>query len=592
MKKRKKSLKKKFDIYQKSFSFTHRYNAEKFALDKIKLLKNNFALKINNRLILASIIFSSLFIAVTIKMIEINLFYVEKGKLFVSSEIDERGNIYDRNNSSLTANLLTSHISINPKKIYDKERFISKVSGLNTIVNAKEIRDLIEKGQFFWIKKNAGPAEIQKFIDLGETGIEFHDVHKRKYLHSELFSHLIGKVDLDNEGISGSEKSYNYTLKSEAKKDLVTSLDLRVQYIVRDEIISAMKLYRASGGSGLVMDVNNGEILSMVSLPDFDPNSKITKDSHLFNKNTLGVYEFGSVMKIFTTAIGIEEDIFHPSTQYPISDFIYVGKHRVNDVHRPCEKKTCSVEEIFVHSSNVGSIKMIRDIGQDMQKEYLSRLGLFNSVNIDIPEKAVPIVPEPWRMVNTESISYGYGLSISPLHLAIATSSVINGGYLIDPTIIKTSSETAYIKKVFSDRTSEVMRYLLSRVVDEGTAKDAFGKNADRAYTIDEKFKYIVGGKTGTARKINNKTYVNEKMTTFISAFPIHKPKYLILISLDDPKGINGEYGSPYNTWNWTDAGWNAARVSRQIIDRISPILDTKSKYLPGDNILINTSLE
>ena len=239
MKKRKKSLKKKFDIYQKSFSFTHRYNAEKFALDKIKLLKNNFALKINNRLILASIIFSSLFIAVTIKMIEINLFYVEKGKLFVSSEIDERGNIYDRNNSSLTANLLTSHISINPKKIYDKERFISKVSGLNTMVNAKEIRDSIEKGQFFWIKKNAGPAEIQKFIDLGETGIEFHDVHKRKYLHSELFSHLIGKVDLDNEGISGIEKSYNYTLKSEAKKDLVTSLDLRVQYIVRDEIISA-----------------------------------------------------------------------------------------------------------------------------------------------------------------------------------------------------------------------------------------------------------------------------------------------------------------------------------------------------------------
>ena len=171
---------------------------------------------------MASIIFSSLFIAVTIKMIEINLFYVEKGKLFVSSEIDERGNIYDRNNSSLTANLLTSHISINPNKIYHKERLINKVSALPNRLNSEQIRDYIDKGKFFRIKLNASPEEIQKYIDLGETGIEFHDVYQRKYLHSELFSHLIGKVDLDNEGISGIEKSYNYTLKNETKKDLVT----------------------------------------------------------------------------------------------------------------------------------------------------------------------------------------------------------------------------------------------------------------------------------------------------------------------------------------------------------------------------------
>ena len=177
------------------------------------------------------------------------------------------------------------------------------------------------------------------------------------------------------------------------------------------------------------------------------------------------------------------------------------------------------------------------------------------------------------------------------MHLALATSAVVNGGYLIKPSLTKLEDDKRYENQIFSEETSEIMRYLLSQVVAKGTAKEAFNKDADKAYTEDGKFKYLVGGKTGTSHKIDKKSYTREKLTTFISVLPIHKPKYVVLISLDDPKGINREYGEPYNTWNWSDAGWNAARVSRQIIDRVSPILDIKARYIPNENMLINTSL-
>ena len=215
MKKKRNTGRKKIDIYQKSFSFTHRYNKEKFAFERLKSLKSNFALKINNRLILSAIVFSSLFLAVTIKMIEINLLYTEKGNYFVENIETKRGNILDRNNTSLTANLLTSHISVNPKAVYDKKKFISKVSAINNRFSATDLDKLVSEKKFFWLDRNVEPLELQKYIDLGETGIEFRDAYKRKYLHSELFSHLVGKVDIDNTGVSGLEKSFNKFLQNE-----------------------------------------------------------------------------------------------------------------------------------------------------------------------------------------------------------------------------------------------------------------------------------------------------------------------------------------------------------------------------------------
>ena len=582
MKKKNYYGKKRIDINQKSFAFTHRYDDEKFNYEKLRAVKNAFVIKINNRLILSSIIFSALFIAVAVKMIEINLFYTEQGKYFISSEHNKRANFLDRNNISLTANLKMSDIGINPKKIYEEKKFIKKLSGLYHDISYTEIRKKIDTNRFFYLKRNVPPDDLQKIIDLGETGFVFHDSYQRKYLHRELFSHLIGKVDVDNTGISGMEKSFNLILFDKDKGDIVSSVDTRLQHIVRDELLEGINLYDATGGAGLIIDINNGEILSMVSLPDFDPNLRIQDEQKIFNKNTLGTYEFGSVMKTFTTAIGLQEEKFLTETLYDVPDSIKVGWDTVSDVHRPCEQSNCTVEDIFVNSSNVGTIMMIRDIGTSLQKKYLDELGLFDQVDIKLPELASPLLPETWRKVNTESIAYGYGLSISPLHLAYATATVLNGGYQLKPSLVKKEISHDYGRKLFSDKTSEIMRYLFSRVVTNGTAARAFSEHTD--------YRYIVGGKTGTAKKIENSKYTSKKMTSFISAFPINRPIYLILVSLDEPKGIN-DNNHPYNTFGWTDSGWNAARVSRNIIDRISPILDTKSKYLPSENLIIKTSL-
>ena len=590
MRKLKRNSRKKIDFNQKSFSFTHRYDQEKFKLDKLNNIRDKFQIKINNRLILSSIIFSTFFFAIAIQILHLNFFFNPNEKYFSNNELIKRPNIVDRNNVLLTANLKMQNIQIFPEKIHDKERFLNKVTSIYNDISYENIETKINKNKFFYLKRNASPQELQKIINLGETGVEIIDSYKRKYLHKSLFSHVIGEVDIDNKGISGLEMSID---KFPIDKDLVSSLDLRIQHIVRDEILNAMKIFDAKGGSGLVMNINNGEILSMVSLPDFDPN---ISTGEKFNRNTLGLYEFGSVMKTFTAAIGLEEKKFNINTKFEIGKNIKVGKDKVSDVHPPCKDKFCSVEEIFSNSSNIGTIKMIRDIGTENQKKYLYKLGLLDIVNLNIPELSSPIYPEIWREVNTDSIAYGYGISISPLHLALATSTVLNGGYIIEPSLIKKDQQHELKNKIFSDDTSEKMRYLFSKVVTEGTASTAFGYNERLTYKKTYKYNYehgyLVGGKTGTARRNINGHYDKNlgKLATFIAAFPINKPKYIILISLDSPKPINDREHA-YDTFGWTDAGWNSARVSREVIDRISPILDTKSKYRLNDSdIIINTS--
>jgi len=330
------------------------------------------------------------------------------------------------------------------------------------------------------------------------------------------------------------------------------------------------------------MDINNGEIISMVSLPDFNPNQPvedIQSQGKYFNKNTLGIYEFGSVMKTFTAAIGLEENIFNLNSMYSIPKRIKVGKNRVEDVHAPCNESKCSVKEIFVHSSNVGTIQMIRDIGTNLQQIYLDRLGLFNKIDLNLPELAVPQQPDPWRSVNTDSISYGYGLSISPLHLTVATASILNGGYLVRPTLEKkTKHNKESLDQIFSTKTSDEMKYLFNQVVLEGSAKEAFKNSANKS---------IVGGKTGTARTIRDGVYSRDhKMTSFISVFPIHEPQYILLTVIDRPRGVEEDF-------YWTNAGWNAAKVGKLIIDRIGPILAINNEYkLNNNNLLINTSLQ
>jgi cell division protein FtsI (penicillin-binding protein 3) len=594
---------KKIDFNQKSFSFTHRYDQEKFKLDRLNNIRDKFQIKINNRLILSSVIFSTIFFAIAIQIIHLNFFFNPNEKFFSNNHLIIRPNIVDRNNVSLTANLKMQNIQIFPKQIYNKEKFAKRVSNIHNDWSEQDLIEKIKGNKSFYLDRNVLPKDLQKVINLGETGIVIKDSYKRLYVHQNLFSHIIGEVNDDNIGVSGIELSIDNLSEDIVKNNeqkIVSSLDVRIQNIVRDEIIKGMDIFEAKGGAGIVININNGEILSIVSLPDFDPNNPNAdpnfQEEYKFNRNTKGLYEFGSVMKTFTAAIGLEEKIFNINSKYKINKVLKIGNDTITDAHATCSESFCSVEKIFSKSSNIGTVKMIRDIGINKQKEYLNKLGLFNRINLNIPELSSPITPDPWLPVSTDSISYGYGLSVSPLHLALATATVLNGGYIIEPPLIKKEKDYDYKERIFSKDTSEKMRYLFSKVITEGTARSAFGYNKSliykHSYRYNYEYGYLVGGKTGTARTNSSGFYDKNlgKLATFIAAFPIDKPKYLVLISLDSPKPID-DREHDYDTFGKTNAGWNSARISREVIDRISPILDTKSKYKLNDSyIIINTS--
>lgn len=575
------SGKKRIDINQKSFAFTHRYDEDKFSFEKNLTKTGIFLTKINNRLILASLFITAIFLVVAIKIIEVNLFNQNEQSIFNKSYTEARGNILDRNNNPLTANLRLANIGVFPNKIYDKNKFVNSVKIIFPELSRERLLKKINGKSHFWIKRNVSNYKLQQVYDIGETGIEITPSYLRKYPHDELVSHILGDVDIDNIGIAGIEKSFNQKLVKN-ENEFISSIDIQIQYAVRDELLNGIKKYKALGASGILMDINSGEIISMVSLPDFNPNQPvedIQSDGKYFNKNTLGVYEFGSVMKTFTTAIGLEENIFNLNTKFAVPKRIKVGKNRVEDVHAACDQLECSVKDIFVQSSNVGTIQMVRDIGTNLQQIYLDRLGLLSRININLPELASPQQPDPWRDVNRDSISYGYGLSISPLHLTVATAAVLNGGYLVKPSLEKINKEDLKVfDQIFSKKTSDEMKYLFNQVVLNGSAKEAFKESES---------KLIVGGKTGTARTIKNGTYDRDhKMTSFISVFPIHEPKYVLLTVIDRPRGVEEDF-------YWTNAGWNAAKVGKLIIDRIGPILAINSKYeLNNSNLLINTSLQ
>lgn len=575
------SGKKRIDINQKSFAFTHRYDEDKFSFEKNLTKTGIFLTKINNRLILASLFITAIFLVVAIKIIEVNLFNQNEQSIFNKSYTEARGNILDRNNNPLTANLRLANIGVFPNKIYDKNKFVNSVKIIFPELSRERLLKKINGKSHFWIKRNVSNYKLQQVYDIGETGIEITPSYLRKYPHDELVSHILGDVDIDNIGIAGIEKSFNQKLVKN-ENEFISSIDIQIQYAVRDELLNGIKKYKALGASGILMDINSGEIISMVSLPDFNPNQPvedIQSEGKYFNKNTLGVYEFGSVMKTFTTAIGLEENIFNLNTKFAVPKRIKVGKNRVEDVHAACDQLECSVKDIFVQSSNVGTIQMVRDIGTNLQQIYLDRLGLLSRININLPELASPQQPDPWRDVNRDSISYGYGLSISPLHLTVATAAVLNGGYLVSPSLEKINKEDLKVfDQIFSKKTSDEMKYLFNQVVLNGSAKEAFKESES---------KLIVGGKTGTARTIKNGTYDRDhKMTSFISVFPIHEPKYVLLTVIDRPRGVEEDF-------YWTNAGWNAAKVGKLIIDRIGPILAINSKYeLNNSNLLINTSLQ
>lgn len=470
----------------------------------------------------------------------------------------QRAAIVDRNGVLVAANLKTASLYANPQKVLNAAEAADQLAAVLTDLNRDDVYRKLASGRaFVWLKRNLTPAQHYAVNRLGLPGISFQTEEKRVYPHGALLAHILGYTDIDNNGIAGLEKHFDAALRHPAKAGtpVALSVDIRAQHILRDELMRAVAEYRAKAGAGLVMDVRTGEVVAMVSLPDYDPNraGQASRDA-LFNRATLGVYEMGSTFKTFTVAMALENGTVGINGGYDATDPIRVSRFVIRDFH--AKRRWLSVPEIYVYSSNIGAAKMAMDVGARRQRAFLDRLGLLEKSPIELPEVGAPLLPPRWGDVSTMTVSYGHGIAITPVQLASAVAATVNGGVMLPATIVKRNpaSEPAG-RRVMTRRTSESMRKLMRQVVTVGT-----GSRADAAG-------YLVGGKTGTAEKSFQGGYRRKALvSSFVGAFPIDKPRYVVLAVLDEPHGTEETHG-------YASGGWTAAPVVGRVVSRLAPLM-------------------
>ena len=490
----------------------------------------------------------------------------------VPSVFLKRQDILDRNNNLLARNVKLYSAAIKPQFITDKGKLLINLRMIFPNMDIDRIKKKIEIGKYFYIKRRLNESEWKKLWLLGDKSIDLNGKQFRVYPHESLFSHVLGQIDDDNVGISGLEKSFNKRL-TESKNPLILSLDSNLQHIIREELVSGNNIFQTLGSAALLMEINSGEILSLVSLPDFDLNKRNNIEDPIYlNKITKGVYELGSVFKTFTLAAGLESESIKANTVFKdLKNQIICGGMPISE-HDELPKNL-TAEEILVRSSNIGAIRIAQKIGVKSYKEFLNSLELFEKINFDLEEVGTPL-PFKWEKCTLETASFGHGITTTLLQLAKAYAIIGNGGYKINPTILlEKSISLRNEEQIISLETSNIINSMLRKVVSnkKGTASFADKKG------------YEVGGKTGTARKAINGIYSKEKkINTFVSLFPINKPKYVLLVMLDEPKSAPDfvyKFSSGYKLTGETrnTAGWNTVIVAGNIIEKIGPILATNN---------------
>ena len=481
-----------------------------------------------------------------------------------------RGDIVDRDGNFLSKTVSTKDIGISPSKIIDKKKLILNLKLIFPNKNYEEIKKRIEKGKFFYFEKKVSQENYEKLMLLEDKSIEQRNNLIRIYPQKNLFSHIIGQIDEDNNGISGLEMSFDDKLKS-STNPLILTVDTDIQFIIRNELIKFNKVFNTKGSAAILMDVNAGEILSLISLPDFNPNKRENiSDKNFINRATKGVYEFGSVFKTFTLAAAFDEKLIEPLSEFkdlPVSLKCAGFLIKEYDKNIP---KDLTAEQILIRSGNIGSVRIGQKIGEEKFRLFLTKVGVLKKIDFDITEVGKPI-PFTWGKCPLATASFGHGITTTLLQLAKAYSIIANGGFDINPSLIKKSNYDK--KRVLDPDVSKKILPILRKIVTtkNGTASLA---NVNG---------YDIGGKTGTAEKSTQGGYSNKKINSFVSIFPTSKPKFVLAIMLDEPK-INNEYiyhyrdgsnikykGTPFNT-----AGWTTVEVTGQILDKIGPILATK----------------
>ncbi len=470
-----------------------------------------------------------------------------------------RADIFDRNGMLLATNLPSVSLFVDQTKVLDAEAAAEKIRRvLPEFSHETLVRRIKGKARYVWVKRGLTPDQEYDINRLGLPGFAFEREERRVYPQGDLFAHALGYTGVDNHGLSGIERGLDKTLTADTNSAPVTlSLDLRVQHVMAEELSRAISDFGGIGGAGVVLDVNTGEIIAMVSLPTYDPNGKKPKvDPDQFNRVTKGLYELGSTFKAFTLAMALDYGVVDLDGGYDASKPIRVSRFTINDDHP--QNRWLSVPEIFMHSSNIGAAKMALDVGATRQRAFLKKIGLLDPVKLEIPEVSEPLSPAPkdWRDLSTMTIAFGHGVAVTPLHLVAGIAALVNGGVLRQPTLLKQpASAVAPGIQVIKAETSEIMRRLLRLVVTDGTGKKAAAPG------------YLVGGKTGTAEKPSATGYRKKSLiSTFVGAFPMNAPRYVVFAMIDEPKGNESTFG-------FATAGWTAAPLISRLITRTAPLL-------------------
>ncbi|MGH6674344.1 MAG: peptidoglycan D,D-transpeptidase FtsI family protein [Xanthobacteraceae bacterium] len=498
-----------------------------------------------------------------------------------------RPDILDRNGEILATDVRVPSLYAEPRNIIDVDEAVELLTADLPDLDATELRQrLSSKRGFVWLKRDITPEQEKEIYRQGLPGIGFLKENKRDYPNGPEVSHLIGLVNIDNQGIAGMEKWLdNHGLAAlhmaglatdRLQKPVVLSVDLRVQHALRDELVKARENFHALAAAGLVLNVKTGEVVALVSLPDYDPNDpREANDPSRINRLTTGVYEMGSTMKAFTLAMALDSGKVTLNSTFDARGPMRMGRFLIHD-YDP-QNRFLTVPEIFTYSSNIGAARVALSLGTDAQKAFLKKMGQLDRLRTELPESADPILPRRWTDLTTATVAFGHGLSVAPLQEAMGVAAIMNGGILIRPTFLKRSRAEAQAlgKRVIKPQTSIMMRYLMRLNVEKGTARKANVAG------------YYIGGKTGTADKVINGRYSKTKnLTDFMAIMPADHPRYLLLIMLDEPKATPETHG-------FTTSGWNAVPVGGKVVARIAPLLGIEPRMdLPPASQLILASLK
>ncbi|MCF6445224.1 penicillin-binding protein 2 [Nereida sp. MMG025] len=552
-------------------------------------MRDQARLRAESRLFVLGVFFLGAFLAVGGRMgVLANSDPLEPRSSVIGADIlSTRADIVDRRGRILAKNLDTHSLYAQPHTMIDPEGAAQKLAQIFPDLDADALlEDFTGKRKFLWIKKKLSPEQKQAVHDIGEPGLLFGPREMRLYPNGAIAAHVLGGASFGREGVSsaevigvaGVEKHFDDYLRDPANghKPLQLSLDLTVQAAAEEVLHGGMKIMNAKGASSVLMDIHTGEIISVVSLPDFDPNNrprpltaadkdKDQSDSPLFNRAIQGVYELGSTFKIFTAAQAVDLRLVNPSTVIETKGPMKVGGRTIGEFQNK-NYGPLSVEDIIVKSSNRGTGRLALQIGVKRQKEFLDSLGFFQPTPIEMVEASGgrPLLPARWTDLSAVTISYGHGLSSSPMHLAAGYASLLNGGTRVEPTLLKQDGPQNG-PRIVSPQTSQAAVKMLRKVVTDGTA--SFGEVPG----------YQVGGKTGTADKPKPRGgyYEDKVIATFATVFPASDPKYVLIVTLDEPEIIG--LGKKRRT-----AGWTAVPVTSQMISRIAPLMGLRPVVEPA----------